>query len=102
MMAIQAVSFVQPTWIQEVLNSYTTDSQAQQLLQRLAITSLDTNGYSLQQRLIWHQGKIWICSNSALQTKIIASCHFSALGGHFAIAATYSRLKKHFAWKGMK
>jgi len=32
MMAIQAVSCVQPTWIQEVLNSYTTDSQAQQIL----------------------------------------------------------------------
>ena len=32
MMAVQAVSFVQPTWIQEVLNSYTTYSQAQQLL----------------------------------------------------------------------
>ena len=32
MMAVQVVSFVQPTWIQEVLNSYTTYSQAQQLL----------------------------------------------------------------------
>jgi len=37
-----------------------------------------------------------------LQTKIIAACHSSALGGHSGIAATYSRMKKHFAWKGMK
>ena len=29
MMALQVVSFVQPAWIHEVLNSYTTDSQAQ-------------------------------------------------------------------------
>lgn len=96
------MSSVQPTWIQEVLNSYTTDSQAQQLLQKLAITSPDQNGYSLQQGLIWHQGKIWIGGNSALQTKIIASCHSSALGGHSGIATTYSRLKKNFAWKGTK
>lgn len=42
LMAIQAVSSVQPAWIQEVLNSYATNVQAQQLLQRLAITSPDT------------------------------------------------------------
>ena len=102
MMAVQAVSCVQPTWIQEVLNSYTTDSQAQQILQRLSIVSPDQQGYSLHQGLIWHHGKIWIGQNSALQTKIIAACHSSALGGHSGIAATYSRMKKHFAWKGMK
>jgi hypothetical protein len=102
MMAVQAVSSVQPMWIQEVLNSYTTDSQAQQLLQRLSIASSDQQGYSLQQGLIWHHGKIWIGNNSALQTKIIAASHSSALGGHSGIAATYYRLKKHFAWKRMK
>ena len=50
MMAIQAVSSVQPAWIQEVLNSYTADTQAQQLLQRLAVTSLDNQGYILEKR----------------------------------------------------
>jgi hypothetical protein len=39
MMALQAVSTVQPAWVQEVINSYVTDPQAQQLLQRLAISS---------------------------------------------------------------
>jgi hypothetical protein len=102
MMAIQAVSSIQPAWIQEVLNSYTTDSNAQQLLQQLAISSPDQQGYHLQQGLIWHQGKIWIGHNSALQTKIIAACHSSALGGHSDIAVTYARLKNHFSWKGMK
>jgi len=102
MMALQAVLVVQPAWVQEVLNSYTTDSRAQQLLQRLAITSPDNQGYSLDRGLIWYQGKVWIGSNSALQTKLIATCHSSALGGHSGIAATYYRLKKHFAWKGMK
>jgi len=102
MMALQAVSVVQPAWVQEVLNSYTTDSQAQQLFQRLAITSPYTQGYGLDKGIIWYQGKVWIGSNSALQTKLISTCHSSALGGHSGIAATYYRLKKHFAWKGMK
>jgi len=58
MMAIQAVSLVQPAWIQEVLNSYTIGTQAQQLLQRLAITSPNNQGYLLEKGLIWHQGKV--------------------------------------------
>jgi hypothetical protein len=57
MMAIQAVSSVLPAWIQEVLNSYTTDPNAQQLLQQQAISSPNQQGYSLQQGLIWHQEK---------------------------------------------
>ena len=32
MLAIQAVLVVQPQWVQEVLNSYTTDHHAQQLI----------------------------------------------------------------------
>jgi len=32
LLAIQAVSTMQPIWIQELLNSYATDPKAQQLL----------------------------------------------------------------------
>lgn len=41
MLAVQAVSSVQPAWIQEVVNSYATDSLPQHLLQMLAIGSPD-------------------------------------------------------------
>ena len=68
----------------------------------MAISSPDSQGFSLAKGLIWHHDKVWIGHNSALQTKIIAACHSSALGGHSGTAATYYRLKKHFAWKGMK
>ena len=43
-----------------------------------------------------------IAQNLALQTKIIAAFHSSAIGGHSGTKATYQRLKTHFAWKGMK
>lgn len=100
--AVSAVSVVQPAWMQEVLNSYATDPQAQQLLQRLDIFSPDAAGYSLDQGIIRHNSTVWIGDNSALQTKLIAACHSSAIGGHSGIAATYYRLKKLFSWKGMK
>ena len=102
MMALQAVSEVQPVWLQEVLNSYATDPKAQQLLAQLAIHSPDASGFSLHQNLIRHKGKVWIGDNSALQTKLIAAFHSSAIGGHSGTKATYHRLKNLFAWKGMK
>jgi hypothetical protein len=41
------VSEVQSLWIQEVLNSYTIDSEAQDWLARLSLQSPDELGYNL-------------------------------------------------------
>lgn len=46
---LHALSIIQPQWLQEVLNSYVTDPEAQSLLQQLAISSPDARGYSVHQ-----------------------------------------------------
>jgi hypothetical protein len=79
---LQAVSVAQPVWLQEVLNSYTTDSTAQEILTRLAVNNLDQEGFSLDNGLIRYKDKVWIGNNSALQTKLISASHSSVLGGH--------------------
>ena len=76
-----ALSLCQPRWTQEVINSYETNSGARELLARLAICSPDEQGYSLNQGLIRHNRRLWIGSNSALQTKLISAMHHSAVGG---------------------
>jgi hypothetical protein len=101
-MALTAVSEVQPRWIQEVTNSYVTDSDAQSLLTRLCVHSPDEYGYSLSQGVIRKGNLIWVGHNSALRTKLVAALHDSAMGGHSGVHATYHRLKKLFVWKGMK
>lgn len=102
LMALHAVSVVQPQWVQEVLNSYAIDTHAQQLLTQLAISSPDDKGYSLEQGLIRYKNRLWIGANTALQTKLIPACHSSPIGGHSGVKATYQRLKCQFSWKGMK
>ena len=102
LLSIQVVSETKPIWIQEVLNSYATDPRAQAILTRLAVHSPDEEGYNLEQGLIKYRSKVWIASNSALQTKLIASLHSSAIGGHSGGTATYHHLKQLFHWKGMK
>lgn len=100
--SLQAISEAKPLWLQEVLNSYATDVEAQALLTKLSVHNPDEQGYSLQQGLIKHKDKVWIGHNSALQTKLISALHSSAIGGHSGISATYHRIKQLFGWKGMK
>jgi hypothetical protein len=66
LMLIEHCSEVQPTWLQEVLNSYATDPDAQRRLAELALHSLDEHGYALVQGVIRFHGRVWIGSNSAL------------------------------------
>jgi len=102
LLALQAVSLVQPRWLQEVVNSYVTYARSQELLSQLAVHSPNEQGYSLQQGVIRCKGRIWVGNNSAIQTKIIATLHSSAVGGHSGQQATYHRIKKLFCWKGLK
>jgi hypothetical protein len=102
LMAIQSRSVVQPAWLQEVINSYITDTDAQRRLTELSISSPDEHGYALQQGINHFQGRVWVGSNSALKTKLITEFHSSAIGGHSGADATYQRIKRLFAWPGLK
>lgn len=99
--ACSSVSLVQPLWIQEIVNSYAVDMQAQKLLQELAVISPNDQGYELVGGLIKHKGRVWIGENSALQTKIIAAFHCSAIGGHSGVQATFQRIHKLFVWSNL-
>jgi hypothetical protein len=91
---LMETSVCQPAWVQEVVNSYTTDPDMIELLQQLAIQSPDSKGHSLHQGLIKFKGRLVIGNNLALQTKLIATLHDTAVGGHSGIQATYQRAKK--------
>jgi hypothetical protein len=77
----------QPQWIQELLNSYATDTRAPG---------------SLDKGVIRYKGRLWIADNAALQSKLIATMHDSAVGGHSGERATYQRMKGLYYWPGMK
>jgi hypothetical protein len=63
---VSTILVTQPIWIQEVLNSYTTDLVAQALLEKLSVHSPDDKGFSLSQGLIRHHNELWIAQNYAL------------------------------------
>lgn len=81
MMELVVISEVQPVWIQEILNSYVTYVESQELITQLLVHSPNEQGYSLQQGIIKKGAKILIGSNSTLRTKLISVLHDSAMGG---------------------
>lgn len=102
LLAVTSLSHSHPVWLQEVLNSYAVDEAAQQLLQQLVVSSPNAEGFSLHNGVIKLNGCIWIGANASLKTKLISAFHASAVGGHSGIQATFQRVKKLFAWQGMK
>ena len=46
--------------------------------------------------------RVWIGSNHALQQKILAALHSSAIGGHSGFGVMYRRVRTLFAWPGLK
>ncbi|WVZ95116.1 hypothetical protein U9M48_040918 [Paspalum notatum var. saurae] len=97
-----AISTGVPSWINEVLDSYTNDSSATDLLTKLSVDPTAVPRYTLTNGIIRYNSRLWIGNCPTLRLKLIQACHSSALGGHSGIPVTYGRIKKLFYWPGMK
>jgi len=97
-----ALTSCTPQWIQEVVTGYQDDLHATSLLAKLMLDAQAVPDFTLHQGILKYKGRIWIGHNPLLQQKLLSACHSSALGGHSGVPVTYSRVKKLFAWKGLK
>lgn len=96
-----AMSTLQLTWMQELVESYQSHADTVKLLAQLAVSS-PQGAFSLQQGIIRYKDKIWVGHSKDIQLRIIASLHASPVGGHSGFPVTYRRIKNLFAWPGQK
>ena len=99
---LNAISSSSPTWLTDVAEGYASDPTTRKLLQDLTLNSDSHPPYTLLNGLIHIGDRIWVGDNKTLQLRIFEALHSSAIGGHSRFPVTYSRIKKLFAWKGMK
>ena len=52
--------------------------------------------------MLCYKGRFWVGPDKEIQRHIISASHNSSLGGHSRFYATYHRVKRLFAWLGMK
>jgi hypothetical protein len=97
-----AISTVQPDWLAEVLLTYESDPYTAYIVAKLLSDSESIQHFSLHNGLLRYKGKVWVGHDPALQNRLIADVHSSAIGGHSGIPVTCRKLKQTFAWKGLK
>lgn len=56
-----------PSWLETLVDGYNEDPETKQLLQQLAVTSPNAQGYSLEARVIRYKGRIWVGQNLLAQ-----------------------------------
>ncbi|XP_019163484.1 PREDICTED: uncharacterized protein LOC109159828 [Ipomoea nil] len=98
---LNAISVVQPQWLEEVLNSYTGDTWASTNLTAALIDPTDTT-ITVTSGLLRYKGRLYIGSNGTLRKELMLKLHESAIGGHSGQTGTYQRMKALFYWKGLK
>jgi len=99
---LNAISSSSPTWLTDVAEGYASDPTTRKLLQDLTLNSDSHPPYTLLNGLIHIGDRIWVGDNKTLQLRIFEALHSSAIGGHSGFPVTYRRIKKLFAWRGMK
>lgn len=99
---LAAVSTCVPTWLSEVAEGYEKDPHTKKLLPELSIEGTRHPKFQLQDGILRLKGRIWVGNNTMMQQKIIHSMHASAIDGHSGFQVTYCRVRKLFAWLGMK
>jgi transposase InsO family protein len=98
---LHAISVSTPQWLSDIAESYMQTPQDKQLLTELSVNT-PSRHYQLTDGLIKYKGRIWLGHNVDLHTKVMASLHNSAIGGHSGFPVTYRRIKQLFAWPAMK
>lgn len=99
---LQSISVCRPAWLEAIVASYHDDAGIQQLLTRLTAGDTTLPAYELRDGLIRFHGRIWIGPSRETQWQLIKALHDSAVGGHSGFHATYHRVRRLFAWKGLK
>ena len=99
---LAAITVCRPAWLEAIQASYFQDPAAQDRLARLSTGDTSEPGFALKDGIIRLHGRIWIGNNTDTQQQLVRSLHDSAVGGHSGFHATYHRVRRLFAWTGLK
>lgn len=76
--------------------------EIQHRLTQLALDPNMENDFLLKEGVLCYLNRIWIGNDRDTQTSIIRNLHDSVVSEHSGCHATYNRVKRLFAWKGLK
>ncbi|XP_026428616.1 uncharacterized protein LOC113324491 [Papaver somniferum] len=84
----QNIYISQPTWSQEIIDSYSSDAKVHALIAHLALHPATLPNYSYTDGVLIFKSRICVDSSSDVKAKNLDCIHSSAAGGHSGIQAT--------------
>lgn len=91
-----------PTWVVEVVKSYSQDGKIKELIAQCTVNKDNTTSYSYRNGILRFKNKVVVGNATALRQVLLKTFHSSELGGHSGERATYQRVKLVFHWPGLK
>ena len=96
------ISFPTPAWLTDLKASYATNQLVQSIFQASQLGKEVPKGFSIQNGLLLHKGRIYLGSCDALKDAVLQQVHNSPLGGHSRFLKTLHRVKRDFSWPGLR
>jgi hypothetical protein len=90
------------TWVQELKNCYSSDTDLKPLWEKWSLHELDTRKYSVIGGLLLYKNRIVLGQSPELKTQVLMFVHRDPLAGNSGYERTLQRAKKDFYWKGMR
>lgn len=99
---LSALSVCVPSWLDEVRDSYASHPHTSSLLSQVLLQPESAPHFSVTDGVLRYKGRIWLGHNVGLQQKVLGALHNAAVGDHSGVQVTYTRLRRLFAWPGLK
>ena len=96
-----ALSCIEPTLYQQILQTYEADESIQRILKELQADPQSHKNFTYEQEQLRRKGRVVVGNNAALQQQILELFHSSGLGGHSGVHATYQRIASILYWRGL-
>ena len=62
-----SISMSTPAWLEKLQQGYEEDDETKQLLTELSVTSQNTKGFTLEDGILKHKGRVWVGNNMLAQ-----------------------------------
>lgn len=94
---LAAISVALPSWLEEITACCRLDPKAREILHQQSNSVMGATPYTVQDRVIRYNGRVWLGANAQEQETILRAVHASPSNGHSGIHATYDR-SMHRDW----
>ena len=96
-----AVSSVSADLNKQILKSYEKDPGVMKIIKDLEQNPVSHKNFTWEGGQLRRKGRLVVGKDTELQEQILLVYHFSGLGGHSGMHATYQRISSILYWKGL-